>query len=104
MKALLNYCIYIVIFLAAVSPWTIRNYIVYDNFSFSISQGSNLLFYNAAYLEAYKRGGYEHLDAIRKEMRGFRQVLHPELEATFILTFSSTLFTFYIFLSRIWIV
>ena len=69
MKALLNYCIYILIFLAAISPWTIRNYIVYDNFSFSISQGSNLLFYNAAYLEAYKRGGYEHLDAIRKEMQ-----------------------------------
>ena len=68
-KALLNYCIYILIFLAAVSPWAIRNYIVYDNFSFSISQGSNLLFYNAAYLEAYKRGGYEHLDAIRKEMQ-----------------------------------
>ncbi len=69
MKALLNYCIYILIFLAAISPWTIRNYIVYDNFSFSISQGSNLLFYNAAYLEAYERGGYEHLDAVRKEMQ-----------------------------------
>jgi len=68
-KALLNYCIYILIFLAAVSPWAIRNYIVYDNLSLSITQGGNLLFYNAAYLEAYKRGGYEHLDAIRKEMQ-----------------------------------
>lgn len=68
-KALLNYCIYILIFLAAVSPWAIRNYIVYDNLSISISQGSNLLFYNAAYLEAYKRGGYEHLDDIRREMQ-----------------------------------
>ncbi len=68
-KGLLNYCIYVLIFLAAVSPWAIRNYIVYDNFSFSIAQGGNLLFYNAAYLEANKRGGYEHLDAIRQEMK-----------------------------------
>ena len=69
MKGLLNYCIYILIFLAAVSPWAIRNYIAYDNLSFSVAQGGGLLFYNAAYLEAYKRGGYEHLDAIRKEMQ-----------------------------------
>ena len=68
-KGLLNYCIYILIFLAAVSPWAIRNYIAYDNLSFSVAQGGGLLFYNAAYLEAYKRGGYEHLDAIRKEMQ-----------------------------------
>lgn len=68
-KGLFNYFIYILIFLAAVSPWAIRNYIVYDTLSLSITQGGNLLFYNAAYLEAHKRGGYEHLDAIRKEMQ-----------------------------------
>lgn len=81
-KALLNYCIYILIFLAAVSPWAIRNYIVYDNLSFSIAQGGNLLFYNAAYLEAYKRGGYEHLDAIRKEMQEETNEIFTERDIT----------------------
>jgi|GEM_PF-1686023 len=68
-RALLNYCLYILIFLAAVSPWAIRNYVVYDALSLSITQGGNLLFYNAAYLEAHKRGGYEHLDVVREEMQ-----------------------------------
>jgi len=81
-KALLNYSIYILIFLAAVSPWAIRNYIVYDNLSFSIALGGNLLFYNAAYLEAYKRGGYEHLDAIRKEMQEETNEIFTERDIT----------------------
>jgi len=68
-KGLLNYSIYFLIFVAAVSPWAVRNYITYGSLSLSISQGSNLFFYNAAYLEAYKRGGYDNLEIIRKEMQ-----------------------------------
>ena len=81
-KGLLNYCIYILIFLAAVSPWAIRNYIVYDSLSLSISKGSNLFFYNAAYLEARKRGGYDNLEIIRREMQEETNEIFAERDIT----------------------
>ena len=68
-KGILNYFLYLLIFLAAISPWAFRNYLTYGNFKLSTMQGYNLLFYNAAYLESYQKGGHDHLQITREEMR-----------------------------------
>ena len=67
-KGILNYFLYLLIFLAAISPWAFRNYMTYGNFKLSTMGGYNLLFYNAAYLESYQKGGHDHLQITREEM------------------------------------
>ena len=67
-KGMLNYLIYLLVFLATISPWAFRNYMTYGNFKLSTMGGYNLLFYNAAYLESYQKGGHDHLQATREEM------------------------------------
>lgn len=44
------------IFLATISPWLIRNYSKYGEPKLTSISGSNLLYYNAAFTEAYKTG------------------------------------------------
>lgn len=68
-RGLLSYLVYLLIFLAIITPWAFRNYVTYGSFKLTAMQGWNLLFYNAAYLESYRKGGYDYLETTREKMR-----------------------------------
>jgi len=48
--------IFVVIFIATISPWLIHNHSKYGETKLSSISGFNLLYYNAAYTEVYKTG------------------------------------------------
>jgi len=68
-RGLLSCLLYLLIFLVVIAPWALRNYTTYGSFKLTAMPGWNLLFYNAAYLESYRQGGYDNLENIRKEMK-----------------------------------
>ncbi|GAH86241.1 unnamed protein product, partial [marine sediment metagenome] len=89
-RGLLSYLLYLLIFLAIITPWAFRNYITYGSFKLTAMQGWNLLFYNAAYLESYQKGGYDYLETTREKMRieidrvfGDRDIVSPFEKAKF---------------------
>ena len=68
-RGLLSCLLYLLVFLAVITPWALRNYTTYGSFKLTAIPGWNLLFYNAAYLESYRQGGYDNLENIREEMK-----------------------------------
>ena len=56
---------FIIIFMATISPWLIRNYSNYGEAQLCSYTGDNLLFYDAAYTEMYKTG--KTIDQVRKD-------------------------------------
>ena len=68
-RGLLSCLFYLLVFLVVITPWAFRNYITYDSLKLTAMPGWNLLFYNAAYLESYRQGGYDNLENIRENMK-----------------------------------
>jgi 4-amino-4-deoxy-L-arabinose transferase-like glycosyltransferase len=57
--------LFVLVFIAVLSPWLIRNYVMYDEAKLTSLSGVNLLFYNVAFTEVYKTG--EKVEKIRDQ-------------------------------------
>jgi len=54
--------IYISVFLGVLSPWFIRNYVVFERVCFTSLQGYNVFFLNVAFMKAEKTGVYWEME------------------------------------------
>lgn len=58
--------VFAAVFILAISPWLLRNYMLHDNLSLSTIKGRNLFFFNVAYMEMLKTG--KDLNEVRLEL------------------------------------